>query len=239
MNKLFSSLVAFLGVWAFLVFFSSQLPQEQANKNKPVALDLKESEAKEEKPKEQPRAAAGITQAQLAAEGQAYMRAGGATGEGELPRINGDADEQTYLEFSRVSGAKLLVYSPGLKEYLGELKASGAVPVIVPVDVARFKADYPSEGRLVKDPGLLSIAASAAMRKGKKGSIKLYMALRSQQHMYLLGKLVATLRGEGLEIKDVATVDARYLVVNGAAKIVLVSAVLKTGVIVKLKDLEA
>ena len=239
MNKLFSSLVAFFGVWAFLVFFSSQLPQEQAKKYKPVALDLKELEAKEEKPKEQPQAAAGLSQAQLAAEGQAYMRAGGAAGEGELPRINGDADEQTYLEYSRISGAKLLVYSPGLKEYLGELKASGAVPVIVPVDVVRFKADYPSEGRLVKDPGLLSMAAVAAARKGKKGSIKLYMALRNKQHMYLLGKLVATLRGEGLEIKDVATVDARYLVINGAAKIVLVSAMLKTGEIVKLKDLEA
>ena len=243
MKNIICSLAAFLGMWAFLVFFSSQLPQALPKKPEMIALNLKEIKALEEKlkekPKELPQVAAGVTQAQFAAEGQAYLRSGGSAAAGELPRIIGDADEQTYLEFTRVSGAKLLVYSPGLKQYLGELKASGPSPALVPLDVVRFKANFPSEGRMVKDAGLLALAAAAARQEGKRGAIKLYMALPSQQQQYLVGKLLATLREEGLEIKDVATVDAKYSVAGGSAKIILVSAVLKTGAKVSLKDLEA
>ena len=238
MNRIFSSIVSVIGVWLFLVFFSSQLPGAKPVDSKKFTLNLpppEEEAARQEKPK--PAQASGYTQEQLAAAGQAYLRGGAGAAEGEMPSIHGSADERTYLEFSRLC-AKLLVYSPS-KGYLGELNASGTLAVLVPMDVALLKTDYPSDGRLVRDPGLVAMASAAAARKGSRGTVRLYMVLKTQQHLYFLGKLVATLENHGLKLKEVASVDVRYTVHGGKAQIVLVSAILRTGQSVKLRELEA
>ena len=119
------------------------------------------------------------------------------------------------------------------------MNASVTVAVLVPLSVARLKTNYPSDVRVVREPGLVAMASAAAARKGSRGTVRLYMVLKTQQHLYFLGKLVATLENHGLKLKEVASVDVRYTVHGGKAQIVLVSAILRTGQSVKLRELEA
>src|SRR3989338_8540238 len=244
-NTRFNAIFTGVGVAGFLLFFSSQVPDvlksgKEKKTETPAVIRIVKVAAKMEK-EASPAASAQPSKQELAAEGQALLAAGGGSGAGDMFRINGSAQEDTYIKFCSVSRSKVLVHTasrPG--KYLGELKLNPS-PSLVPLDPDDFKSNYSIEfGReITKNLPLMAMAGAAARQAGQDGAaIQLYLVFNKQFFGYMIGLISRSVKAQGKELANVAEINAKFLVDAGDAKVKLVSALLKDGSMIELSDTE-
>ncbi len=209
--------------------------KEEVNSVKPEAVKTAQA-APALKQTSAAKAAPQYSRKTLEAEGEAYLSAGNTMA--TLPGVDGYADTLSeYLAFGRAARWKFMVYDTESKKYLGEL-VPGDTPAIVRADMGALKAAYSAKGRLVGHSRLKEMCAQAARRYGADpGAVRLYFLVPDEFNAYIAGKVLRTLKENGLKAGDVLAVKARYTIRGNLPLAILTGVRLAQGE-VRVNDVE-